>query len=117
MSDSAGAARARGLRWGYQLFGHVTALGLTVINIYVGNLPFSTTDTGLEDLFSQFGQISRAAIITDRETGRSRGFGFVEMASQDGASSAIAGMDGAMLDGRTLKVNVAQDRKRSGPRF
>lgn len=110
MSDSAGAARARGLRWGYQLFGHVTALGLTVINIYVGNLPFSTTDTDLEDLFSQFGQISRAAIITDRETGRSRGFGFVEMENDEEGKKAIEELNEKDFEGRQLTVNEARPR-------
>lgn len=110
MSDSAGAARARGLRWGYQLFGRVTALGPTVINIYVGNLPFSTTDTDLEDLFSQFGQISRAAIITDRETGRSRGFGFVEMENDEEGKKAIEELNEKDFEGRQLTVNEARPR-------
>ncbi len=115
MSDSAGAAKARGLRWGYQPFGHVTALGPTVINIYVGNLPFSTTDTDLEDMFSQFGQISRAAIITDRETGRSRGFGFVEMENDEEGRKAIEAMNEKDFDGRQLTVNEARPRApRSG---
>lgn len=110
MSDSAGAATARGQRRGYSTFGHATVLGPTVINIYVGNLPFSTTDTELEDLFSQFGTISRAAVITDRETGRSRGFGFVEMENDEEGRKAVAEMNEADFNGRQLTVNEARPR-------
>ncbi len=85
-------------------------MGLTVINIYVGNLPFSTTDTELEDLFSQFGSISRAAVITDRETGRSRGFGFVEMENEEEGKKAIEEMNEADFGGRQLTVNEARPR-------
>jgi RNA recognition motif-containing protein len=85
-------------------------LGPNVINIYVGNLPFSTTDTELEDLFSQFGTVSRAAIITDRETGRSRGFGFVEMENDEEGKKAIAEMNEADFNGRNLTVNEARPR-------
>ena len=81
-----------------------------MINIYVGNLPFSTTDTELEDLFSQFGTISRAAVITDRETGRSRGFGFVEMENEEEGKKAIAEMNEAEFAGRQLTVNEARPR-------
>lgn len=109
-TDSAGVALARGLRWGYHTFGQETALGQTVINIYVGNLPFTTTDTDLEDMFSQFGQISRAAIITDRETGRSRGFGFVEMENDEEGKTAIEKLNETDFDGRQLTVNEARPR-------
>ena len=81
-----------------------------MINIYVGNLPFSTTDTELEDLFSQFGQISRAAVITDRETGRSRGFGFVEMEDEEEGKKAIEAMNEQEFSGRQLTVNEARPR-------
>ena len=81
-----------------------------MINIYVGNLPFSTTDTELEDLFSQFGSISRAAVITDRETGRSRGFGFVEMENDDEGKKAIEEMNEQEFGGRQLTVNEARPR-------
>ncbi len=81
-----------------------------MINIYVGNLPFSTTDTDLEDLFSQFGQISRAAIITDRETGRSRGFGFVEMENDEEGRKAIEELNEKDFEGRQLTVNEARPR-------
>lgn len=81
-----------------------------MINIYVGNLPFSTTDTDLEDLFSPFGTVSRAAIITDRETGRSRGFGFVEMDNDEEGRKAIDEMNEKEFDGRNLTVNEARPR-------
>lgn len=78
-------------------------------NLYVGNLSFSTTDADLTEAFSQFGTVSRAQVVTDRETGRSRGFGFVEMA--DGGDQAIEAMNGAMFQGRTLTVNEAKPRE------
>ena len=84
-------------------------------NIYVGNLSFETTDQALEELFAQYGEVTRVNIIQDRETGRSRGFGFVEMASE-GASEAIEALDGHELDGRDLRVNVARERERSNNR-
>src|SRR5206468_6590382 len=78
-------------------------------NLYVGNLPFSTTAADLETAFGQYGTVTRAQVMTDRETGRSRGFGFVEMA--DGADDAIAKMNGAEFQGRTLTVNEARPRE------
>ncbi len=80
-------------------------------NIYVGNLSFQTTSSDLETLFAQYGAVSSAHVITDRETGRSRGFGFVEMASGDAANSAIDALDGSDFGGRNLKVNVAKPRR------
>lgn len=79
-------------------------------NIYVGNLPFTTNDMELEDLFSQFGEVARASVIMDRDTGRSRGFGFVEMPNDDEAKKAIEEMNGADIGGRPLTVNEAQPR-------
>jgi RNA recognition motif-containing protein len=84
-------------------------------NLYVGNLSFDTTEGNLRDAFAQFGTVTSASVVMDRETGRSRGFGFVEMS--DGGDEAIAAMDGAELQGRTLKVNEArprEDRPRGG---
>jgi RNA recognition motif-containing protein len=84
-------------------------------NLYVGNLPFQTTADDLREAFSQFGSVTRAQVVSDRETGRSRGFGFVEMA--EGAEEAISNMNGAMFQGRTLTVNEArprEDRPRTG---
>ena len=80
-------------------------------NIYVGNLPFSTSSQDLEELFAEHGEVTRAQVITDRETGRSRGFGFVEMAEAASAENAISAMDGADFEGRALKVNVAKPRR------
>jgi len=80
------------------------------MNIYVGNLPWSAGDQELEDLFSQFGTVQRARCILDRETGRSRGFGFVEM-DDEGARKAIDELNGHELDGRALRINEAQERQ------
>jgi len=80
-------------------------------NIYVGNLPWSTTEDQLRDTFAAYGAVSSVAIIKDRNTGRSRGFGFVEMDSADEARAAINGLNGTELDGRDLKVNEARPRE------
>ena len=80
------------------------------MNIYVGNLPFSTTSSDLEELFSQYGAVDSAAVINDRDTGRSRGFGFVEMEGAAG-KTAIEELDGSDFGGRTLKVNEARPRR------
>lgn len=79
-------------------------------NIYVGNLSFKTTESELENLFSQYGQVTKVNIIQDRETNRSRGFGFVEMES-DNVNEAIAKLDGTDLDGRSLRVNIAREKE------
>lgn len=81
-------------------------------NIFVGNLPFTTSSPELEELFTQYGSVSRAQVITDRDTGRSRGFGFVEMDSEEEAQKAIQNLDGTDFGGRELTVNVARDRSR-----
>jgi cold-inducible RNA-binding protein len=81
-------------------------------NIYVGNLTFNTTNADLEALFAGHGEVTRAQVITDRDTGRSRGFGFVEMASADAAKAAIEALNGHNLDGRDLTVNMAKERSR-----
>ncbi len=81
-------------------------------NIYVGNLAFSTSSSDLERLFAQYGAVTRAQVVEDRDTGRSRGFGFVEMSSSDEAQKAIETLDGSEVDGRNLKVNVAKERSR-----
>jgi RNA recognition motif-containing protein len=84
-------------------------------NIYVGNLPYSTTDADLQELFSQHGQVTRAQVVMDRETGRSRGFGFVEMADANEGSNAINALNGFDFQGRKLVVNEAKPREpRSG---
>lgn len=82
------------------------------MNIYVGNLSFRSTEADLERLFGEYGQVDSAAVITDRDTGRSRGFGFVEMANDDEARKAIEELDGHEVEGRKLRVNEAQPRQR-----
>jgi len=81
-------------------------------NLYVGNLAFTTGSADLERLFAQHGPVTKAEVIADRDTGRSRGFGFVEMSSGEGAQKAIASLDGADFEGRQLKVNMAKERSR-----
>ena len=81
-------------------------------NIYVGNLPFSTDSTELENLFGEYGSVDRAQVISDRETGRSRGFGFVEMSDDNEAQAAIEALNGKEVGGRQLRVNVARERSR-----
>ncbi len=76
--------------------------------LYVGNLPYSVRDNDLEQAFSQFGQVVSARVMMERDTGRSKGFGFVEMASQEEATSAIEGMNGQALGGRNVVVNEAR---------
>ncbi|MHC4822451.1 MAG: RNA recognition motif domain-containing protein [Planctomycetota bacterium] len=80
-------------------------------NIYVGNLPYSTDDRELEDLFAPFGDITSARVITDRETGRSKGFGFVEMPDSAQAEAAITALNDSEIDGRGLRVNEARPRE------
>jgi RNA recognition motif-containing protein len=83
--------------------------------IYVGGLPYATTDAQLQEIFSAHGTVESARVITDKFTGRSRGFGFVEMASQEDAQRAIQALNGTDLDGRNLTVNEARPQeKRSG---
>ncbi len=86
-------------------------------NLFVGNMSFQTTESDLRVLFEPFGQITRVHVATDRETGRSRGFAFVEMANDAEAAKAIAALDGKEVGGRNLKVNEARPKpERSGPR-
>jgi RNA recognition motif-containing protein len=84
-------------------------------NIYVGNLSFDTTQDSLQELFEEYGEVSSVSVITDRATGRSRGFGFVEMATDEAARAAMAALNGQEVDGRELTVNEAKPREpRSG---
>jgi RNA recognition motif-containing protein len=78
--------------------------------IYVGNLPFSVTDDSLESNFAEFGAVRSAKVMMDRETGRSKGFGFVEMASAEVAQAAISALNGMSVDGRAIVVNLARPR-------
>lgn len=80
------------------------------MNIFVGNLPFSASESDLRSLFSEYGEVDSVAIITDRETGRSRGFGFVELAADARAADAIRDLDGYELNGRALRINEAKPR-------
>jgi RNA recognition motif-containing protein len=82
--------------------------------IYVGNLSFNSTEQDLEDMFGEFGTVQSVKIIEDRETGRSRGFAFVEMSSDEEAQSAIAGLNGREIDGRALTINEAKPQEERG---
>jgi cold-inducible RNA-binding protein len=89
--------------------GHHTLLE-EKLKIYVGNMSYSTTEDGLRTKFEEFGAVEEVAVITDRETGRPRGFGFVTMTSSDEGNAAIEAINGFELDDRTLKVNEARPR-------
>lgn len=83
--------------------------------VYVGSLPYATTDARLAEIFSQYGTVESARVITDRLTGRSKGFGFVEMSSGSEAQAAIEALNGSQLDGRSLTVNEARPQERRPP--
>lgn len=99
---------------------HSSSIGLgsiqnaneVVMNIYVGNLPFTITDDKLKDLFVGFGEVTKINLITDRATGEPRGFGFVEMPTQSEAEAAIKGLNGTSVGGMAIQVNIARDRRR-----
>ena len=82
--------------------------------LYVGNLPFSATETELRQLFEKHGTVESVAVIMDRETGRPRGFGFVEMSDSNAAGTAIQNLDGREFGGRALRVNEANERPQGG---
>jgi cold-inducible RNA-binding protein len=84
--------------------------GRRLKNIFVGNLSFNTSEDELRQMFEPFGQVDRVSIMTDRDTGRSRGFGFVEMASNDDGEKAITALNGSQVGGRTLNVNEARPK-------
>ena len=86
------------------------------MNIYVGNLPYSVSEDDLRNMFAEFGEVSSANIITDRYTGQSKGFGFVEMPSQQEAEEAISNLNDSAVQGRNVKVSQARPRKDSAPR-
>ncbi|HGJ65891.1 TPA: RNA-binding protein [bacterium] len=83
--------------------------------LYIGNLSFNISEEELEEAFSQFGEIVSTAIIKDSVSGRSKGFGFIEYAQEDSAKSAVEGMNGKELDGRTLKVDEAREQRDQRP--
>ena len=80
------------------------------MNIYIGNLPYSSTEDDLKKAFSEFGEVSSAVIIIDKSSGRSKGFGFIEMPDDKAAQEAISSFNGQNFQGRTVKVNQAQPR-------
>ena len=82
--------------------------------LFVGNLSWNTRDESLYEAFAQFGEVTDAKVITDRETGRSRGFGFVTFADEQAGQDAMSAMDGQELDGRPIRVNEAQERRNGG---
>ncbi len=82
--------------------------------LFVGSLSWNTDDSGLQQAFAPFGEISEAKVITDRDSGRSRGFGFVTFEDDEAADKAIAALNDTDLDGRTIRVNEAQDKRRDG---
>jgi RNA recognition motif-containing protein len=84
--------------------------------LFVGGLSWDTNDSGLRDAFSRFGDLTEASVITDRESGRSRGFGFVSFETAEAADAAATAMNGTSLDGRTIQVNEAQARRERGGR-
>ena len=84
------------------------------MNIYVGNLNYETTEEAVTEIFAQYGTVISVRILTDRETGRSRGYGFVEMEHRDEGQAAIDALDGYELDGRRLKVNAGRGKKSAG---
>src|SRR2546426_5666421 len=88
----------------------------TNMRLYVGGLPYQTTEHDLIDLFEQVGQVTEVSVITDRETGRSKGFGFVEMSDEQAARSAIERLNGTLLGNRTITVNQARERQSTGSR-
>ena len=82
--------------------------------IYIGNLPYSITEADLEGMFGEFGEIKKVNVITDRQTGRSKGFAFVGFAEADQASAAVDKMNGHEMGGRAIRVNIAEDRRGGG---
>ena len=86
------------------------------MRLYVGGLPYQTTEHDLIDLFEQIGQVTQVSVITDRDTGRSKGFGFVEMGDEQVARTAIERLNGTLLGGRTIMVNEARERQSTGSR-
>jgi cold-inducible RNA-binding protein len=84
--------------------------------LYVGNLSFNTSSDALRDAFSRHGEVTDVHLVTDRQTGQPRGFGFVTMGTNEAAQAAIAAMNGSMLEGRALRVNEAEERQGGGGR-
>ena len=87
------------------------------MNMYVSNLSFHTTDDNLRELFQKFGTVSSAKVITDRESGRSRGFGFVEMSAEKEAKEAIQALNNKEIEGRAISVSIAREKKADNKRW
>ncbi len=87
------------------------------MKLYVGNLSFNMTDSSLSDIFKEFGAVNEVTIVIDRESGRSKGFGFIEMPNQAEAEEAIKQLDGKEVDGRKIKVNVAKPKEDRSRRY
>lgn len=87
------------------------------ISIYVGNLPYSITADSLKEIFSEFGNVLSSRIITDKNTGRSKGFGFIEMETEDEANAAIQALDNGEIDGRSIRVNLAKAKEERPRKF
>jgi RNA recognition motif-containing protein len=87
------------------------------MNLYLGNLPFRVSEDEIRDLFSEFGEVTSVKLVSDRDTGRPKGFGFVEMSDQDGGQKAIAELDGKEYQGRALRVNEARPKEDNGGGF
>ncbi|GAB6044332.1 RNA recognition motif domain-containing protein [Endothiovibrio diazotrophicus] len=87
------------------------------MNIYVGNLPYEVSEGDLREAFGAFGTVTSAALITDKFSGQSKGFGFVEMSSNGEADAAIKGLNGSSMQGRAIKVNEAKPREQRAPRY
>jgi RNA recognition motif-containing protein len=88
----------------------------TAAKLYVGNFSYEMTEAGIRTLFEPHGEVASVALITDRDTGRSKGFGFVEMGTADEAQKAKSALDGTQVDGRALKVDVAKEKEARAPR-
>ena len=87
------------------------------MNIYVGNLPYSMTEGDLREAFEAFGTVTSSSVITDKFSGQSKGFGFIEMSNNSEADAAIKGLNGSSIQGRSLKVNEAKPREPRAPRY
>jgi len=87
------------------------------MNIFVSNLGFQVESNDLKDFFAPYGEVTSSKVITDRETGRSRGFGFVEMANDAAGNEAISKLNGAVVEGRAMNVNVARPKEKNSKRF
>jgi RNA recognition motif-containing protein len=114
INDTSGCPDAKTIRYRLVTILFVPGEGIFSMakKLYVGNLSYNTTEDGLKNLFSGFGSVASVKIIFDRESGNSKGFGFIEMGSDEEATAAIAGTNGREFDGRQLRVNEAMDKPR-----